>query len=55
LNPVAGNAVFLFPNPLNNVASYFAESLKVLSAGGVIRQEVDLRSTGKVFGPLFET
>jgi len=36
------------------VASDLTQGLKVLSAGGVICQEIDLCSTGKVFGPLFE-
>jgi len=54
-NTVTGDASFFLSGPFNPVAGDIAEGLKVLSAGGIIRQEIDQCSAGQVFGPFFET
>ena len=53
-NAIPGNAVVLFLNPFNMVTRDITQSLKILSAGGVVRQKLDLCSAGQVFGPFLE-
>jgi hypothetical protein len=51
---VTGDASVFLSGPFNPVASDITKGLKVLSAGGIIRKEIDLRSAGQVSGPFFE-
>jgi hypothetical protein len=53
-NTIAGDPRLFFLHPFNSVASDITKGLKVLSAGGIIRKEIHLRSAGQVSGPFFE-
>jgi hypothetical protein len=53
-NTVPGDASVFLSGPFNPVAGDITEGLKILSAGGIICQEIDECSAGQVFGPFFE-
>ncbi|ODM33775.1 hypothetical protein A6779_05420 [Marinobacter adhaerens] len=53
-NAIPGNAVVLFLNPFNMVASDITKGLKILTASGIIRQKINLGSTRQVLGAFFE-